>query len=149
MSRPTRYSARSDPAIRQILARGRIGESYNVGGDNQKTNLEVVNAICALLDEARPNRKSPHSTLISFVKDRPGHDHRYAMDSTKISSQIGWKAAESFDSGLRKTVAWYLANRWWWEPIWARRYHGERLGMAARPEPNPSRAKSGLPRDDG
>jgi dTDP-glucose 4,6-dehydratase len=73
----------------------------------------VVNAICALLDEARPNRKSPHSTLISFVKDRPGHDRRYAMDATKISDELGWKPAESFDSGLRKTVAWYLDNPDW------------------------------------
>ena len=100
-------------AIRQVLERGRVGESYNVGGYNQKTNLEVVNAICALLDEARPNRKSPHSMLISFVKDRPGHDRRYAMDAAKITIQIGWTPSESFDSGLRKTVAWYLDNPDW------------------------------------
>ena len=100
-------------AIRQILARGRVGNSYNVGGDNQKTNLEVVNSICALLDEARPNRASPHSALISLVKDRPGHDRRYAMDASNIRSQIGWKPAESFESGLRKTVAWYLDNPDW------------------------------------
>ncbi len=100
-------------AIRQVLQHGRVGESYNVGGYNQKTNLEVVNAICALLDEARPNRKSPHSMLISFVKDRPGHDRRYAMDAAKITIQIGWTPSESFDSGLRKTVAWYLDNPDW------------------------------------
>ena len=100
-------------AIRQVLERGRVGESYNVGGFNQKTNLEVVNAICALLDEARPNRKSPHSMLISFVKDRPGHDRRYAMDAAKITIQIGWTPSETFDSGLRKTVAWYLDNPDW------------------------------------
>jgi len=122
-------------AIRQVLARGRVGESYNVGGNNQKTNLEVVNAICALLDEARPNRKSPHSTLISFVKDRPGHDHRYAMDSTKISSQIGWKAAESFDSGLRKTVAWYLDNPDWVAHVTSGAYrHWIEKNYAARGE---------------
>ncbi len=100
-------------AIRRVLERGRVGESYNVGGYNQKTNLEVVNAICSLLDEARPNRKSPHSMLISFVKDRPGHDRRYAMDAAKIAIQLEWTPSESFDSGLRKTVAWYLDNPDW------------------------------------
>jgi len=100
-------------AIRQVLERGRIGETYNVGGHNQKTNLEVVNAICALLDEARPHSKIRHSTLISFVKDRPGHDRRYAMDFSKIAIQLGWAPSETFDSGLRKTVAWYLDNPDW------------------------------------
>jgi len=100
-------------AIREVLARGGIGESYNVGGNSQKTNLEVVNAVCALLDEARPNRERSHSDLISFVKDRPGHDRRYAIDARKISSQLAWKPAESFESGLRKTVAWYLDNPDW------------------------------------
>jgi dTDP-glucose 4,6-dehydratase len=100
-------------AIRQVLANGRIGEAYNVGGHNQKTNLEVVNAICALLDEARPHSKIRHSTLISFVKDRPGHDRRYAMDFSKIAIQLGWAPSETFESGLRKTVAWYLDNPEW------------------------------------
>ena len=100
-------------AIRQVLAGGRVGESYNVGGHNQKTNLEVVNAICALLDEARPHSKIRHSTLISFVKDRPGHDQRYAMDFSKIAIQLGWAPSETFESGLRKTVAWYLDNPEW------------------------------------
>lgn len=100
-------------AIREVLARGGVGETYNVGGNSQRTNLEVVNAVCALLDEARPNRKSSHSGLISFVKDRPGHDRRYAIDAGKISSQLGWKPAEGFESGLRKTVAWYLDNPDW------------------------------------
>jgi dTDP-glucose 4,6-dehydratase len=100
-------------AIRQVLASGRIGETYNVGGHNQKTNLEVVNAICALLDEARPHSKIRHSTLISFVKDRPGHDRRYAMDFSKIAIQLGWAPSETFESGLRKTVAWYLDNPDW------------------------------------
>jgi dTDP-glucose 4,6-dehydratase len=100
-------------AIRQVLAGGRVGESYNVGGHNQKTNLEVVNAICALLDEARPHSKIRHSTLISFVKDRPGHDRRYAMDFSKIAIQLGWAPSETFESGLRKTVAWYLDNPEW------------------------------------
>src|SRR5690349_5446162 len=100
-------------AIRQVLERGRIGESYNVGGHNQKTNLEVVHAISALLDEARPHSEIRHSTLISFVKDRPGHDRRYAMDFSKIAIQLGWAPSETFDSGLRKTVAWYLNNPEW------------------------------------
>jgi dTDP-glucose 4,6-dehydratase len=99
-------------AIHAVLARGRPGESYNVGGSNEKTNMEVVNAICALLDEARPS-KGPHASLISHVKDRPGHDRRYAMNASKISQELGWKPAESFDSGLRKTVAWYLDNPDW------------------------------------
>ena len=100
-------------AIRQVLDRGRIGESYNIGGHNQKTNIEVVNAICSLLDEARPHSKIRHSALITFVKDRPGHDRRYAMDFAKIAIQIGWAPSETFDSGLRKTVAWYLDNPDW------------------------------------
>ena len=100
-------------AIRQVLSQGRLGETYNVGGHNQKTNLEVVNAICALLDEARPHSKTRHSTLITFVKDRPGHDKRYAMDFSKIAIQLGWAPSETFDSGLRKTVAWYLDNPEW------------------------------------
>jgi dTDP-glucose 4,6-dehydratase len=99
-------------AIRQVLAKGRAGEGYNVGGGNQKSNLEVVRAVCALLDEARPSR-GPHANLITFVKDRPGHDRRYAIDATKISRELGWKPAESFESGLRKTAAWYLDNPEW------------------------------------
>jgi dTDP-glucose 4,6-dehydratase len=100
-------------AIRQVLAQGRVGESYNVGGHNQKTNIEVVTAICTLLDEAKPNSKVRHSNLITFVKDRPGHDRRYAMDFSKIALQLGWAPSETFESGLRKTVAWYLDNPEW------------------------------------
>jgi len=100
-------------AIREVLTRGRIGETYNIGGHSQKTNLEVVNSICSLLDEARPHSKIRHSTLITFVKDRPGHDRRYAMDFAKIAIQLGWAPSETFDSGLRKTVAWYLDNPEW------------------------------------
>jgi dTDP-glucose 4,6-dehydratase len=100
-------------AIRQVLERGRVGECYNVGGNSERTNLEVVKAVCTLLDEARPSRKTGHASLISFVKDRPGHDHRYAIDAGKISRELGWKPKESFESGLRKTVAWYLDNADW------------------------------------
>ena len=119
-------------ALHAVLTGGRPGESYNIGSDGERTNLEVVTAICALLDEmlpASPHR--PHARLITFVADRPGHDRRYAMDAAKIAGELGWRPRESFDSGLRRTVAWYLANRWWWEPIWAGRYRGDRLGTVA------------------
>jgi dTDP-glucose 4,6-dehydratase len=116
-------------ALHAVLTQGRPGESYNIGGDGERTNLEIVTALCALLDEALPN--SPHrvhADLITFVADRPGHDRRYAMDATKLNTELGWQPRESVDSGLRKTVAWYLDNRWWWEPIWLERYRGARLG---------------------
>jgi dTDP-glucose 4,6-dehydratase len=119
-------------ALFAILGEGRVGECYNVGGNAERTNLDTVTAICRLLDEMLPDSAyRPHEQLITFVSDRPGHDRRYAMDITKIGDELGWTPRETFDSGLRKTVAWYLENRWWWEPIWARRYHGERLGVAA------------------
>jgi dTDP-glucose 4,6-dehydratase len=115
-----------------ILSEGRTGESYNLGGAAECTNLDVVIAICRLLDEMLPNSTHrPHDRLVTFVADRPGHDRRYAMDTVKVVRKLGWTPRESFDSGLRKTVAWYLDNRWWWEPIWSRRYRGERLGIAA------------------
>ncbi|HEY6720557.1 MAG TPA: dTDP-glucose 4,6-dehydratase [Burkholderiales bacterium] len=100
-------------AIRAVLAHGRAGETYNIGGNAEKTNLEMVDAICRLLDEAQPHRKTPHAELITFVKDRPGHDRRYAMDAGKMSREFGWKPAENFESGLRKTVAWFLDNPDW------------------------------------
>jgi dTDP-glucose 4,6-dehydratase len=116
-------------ALHAILTRGRPGESYNVGGDGERTNLQVVTAICSLLDEMLPESPHrPHERLITFVTDRPGHDRRYAMDAGKIQRELGWRPRESFATGLRKTVAWYLENRWWWEPIWAERYPGIRLG---------------------
>jgi dTDP-glucose 4,6-dehydratase len=118
-------------ALFTILTLGKSGESYNAGGNAERTNLDVVRSICRLLDEMLPQSVNrPHERLIAFVADRPGHDRRYAMDTTKINRELGWAPQESFDSGLRKTVAWYLDNRWWWEPIWTRRYSGERLGMA-------------------
>ena len=101
-------------AIRLALAKGRLGETYNVGGRNERTNLDVVHIVCSLLDELNPrvDGKS-YSTQISFVKDRPGHDQRYAINATKLENELGWKAAENFDSGIRKTVQWYLANPEW------------------------------------
>jgi dTDP-glucose 4,6-dehydratase len=114
-----------------ILAEGRAGQSYNLGGGAERTNLAVVTAICRLLDEMLPgSSNSPHERLITFVTDRPGHDRRYAMDIAKIARHLHWTPRETFDSGLRRTVAWYLENRWWWEPIWSRSYRGERLGTA-------------------
>jgi dTDP-glucose 4,6-dehydratase len=99
-------------AIRAVLKTGTSGETYNVGGKNEKTNLEVVHTICAILDELKP-AKSKYADLITFVKDRPGHDRRYAIDPTKIERDIRWQPAETFETGIRKTVAWYLANDAW------------------------------------
>jgi len=99
-------------AIRAVLERGRIGETYCVGGRAEKTNLDVVNTLCDLLDELHPS-SGPHRRLITYVKDRPGHDRRYAIDCTKLETELGWKQQESFETGLRKTVQWYLANDTW------------------------------------
>ena len=116
-------------ALFAILTGGRPGESYNVGGEGERTNLAVVSRICALLDEFLPQSPHrPHQGLVSFVTDRPGHDRRYAMDAQKLCRELGWQAREDFESGLRKTVRWYLDNRWWWEPIWSASYRGARLG---------------------
>jgi dTDP-glucose 4,6-dehydratase len=116
-------------ALYTILRDAPAGECYNLGGEAERTNLEVVRAICRLLDELMPDSpQRPHERQIRFVADRPGHDRRYAMDNDKIRGALGWQPHESFDSGLRKTVAWFLENRWWWQPIWSQRYRGERLG---------------------
>ncbi|MBV9828149.1 MAG: dTDP-glucose 4,6-dehydratase [Alphaproteobacteria bacterium] len=117
-------------ALHAVLTRGRPGETYNIGGDGERTNIEIVTGICALLDELLPqSRHRPHADLISFVTDRPGHDKRYAMDAAKVTAELGWQPRETVESGLRKTVEWYLGNRWWWEPIWSQRYRGDRLGV--------------------
>jgi len=99
-------------ALRLVLEKGRIGENYNIGGWNEKTNLEVVQSICTILDELHP-QGAPHNQLISYVQDRPGHDKRYAIDATKVERELGWKPEETFESGLRKTVQWFLANQDW------------------------------------
>ena len=129
-------------ALHAVLARGRPGESYNIGGDGERTNIDVVTAICALLDElAPPSPHRPHARLITLVPDRPGHDRRYAMNADKIRAELGWRPRETFETGLRKTVAWYLANRAWWQPIWRGRYQGDRLGALPRATAPPERAE--------
>ncbi|HMH16086.1 MAG TPA: dTDP-glucose 4,6-dehydratase [Edaphobacter sp.] len=105
-------------AIRTVLQSGRIGETYNVGGNNQRANLDVVNTLCSLLDELVPNSPhKPHAQLIKYVQDRPGHDRRYAIDASKIQRELNWFPQESFETGLRKTVEWYLANSTWVEDV--------------------------------
>jgi dTDP-glucose 4,6-dehydratase len=145
-------------ALVTVVETGGVGETYNVGGRNERTNLEVVETICDILDELRPlsdgndersflndgeEPNQPPTTnhqpkkqiksykdLICFVADRPGHDARYAIDASKLEMELGWKAQENFDTGIRKTVQWYLDNDWWWRPIREGRYSGERLGRA-------------------
>ena len=115
-------------ALHLILTKGVPGEKYNVGGRNERTNLQVVQAICDVLDGIMP-AAAPRRSLITFVKDRPGHDQRYAIDASKLERELGWRAQEDFDSGLVKTVTWYLENETWWKPLRERVYTGERLGL--------------------
>ena len=116
-------------ALITIVRDGVPGEKYNVGGNAERTNMDVVKTICALLDERLPDSPHrPHESLITFVADRPGHDARYAIDASKIKRELGWVPSVSFEEGIAKTVDWYLDNRWWWEEIRASKYAGERLG---------------------
>jgi dTDP-glucose 4,6-dehydratase len=117
-------------ALHTILTRGRLGEKYNVGGRNEWTNIDIVRVICRILDRDAP-AAAPRESLIRHVADRPGHDARYAIDATKLETELGWKARENFASGIEKTVAWYLANEWWWRPLREKVYAGERLGLVA------------------
>lgn len=115
-------------ALDLIASQGRLGEKYNVGGSNERRNIDVVKRICSLMDELRP-KATPHADLITYVTDRPGHDVRYAIDATKLETELGWKAEENFDSGIERTVRWYLNNEWWWQPLRDGVYSGERLGV--------------------
>ena len=118
-------------ALLQVVTEGEVGETYNIGGHNEKKNIEVVEAICDLLEELAPNKPSGvvhYRDLITFVKDRPGHDARYAIDASKIERKLGWVPEESFETGLRKTVQWYLENKQWWERVLSGAYRLERIG---------------------
>ena len=116
-------------ALLMVLEKGAVGRSYNIGGENEATNIDLVRKICAILDRKRPDA-APHAGLIEFVTDRPGHDLRYAIDATRIRSELGWKPSVTLDEGLERTVDWYLANESWWRPLQARQGVGERLGVA-------------------
>jgi dTDP-glucose 4,6-dehydratase len=118
-------------ALILVAEKGRVGENYNIGGWNERTNIEVVRTICQLVDEMAPsNAIGPREKLISYVTDRPGHDLRYAIDASKIERELGWRPSETFETGLRKTVSWYLDNQAWWERVRSGVYQGERLGVA-------------------
>jgi len=117
-------------AIHTVLAKGEMGETYNIGGNNEIKNIDVVTIICSLLDEISPRENgSSYSDLITFVKDRPGHDFRYAIDAGKIRNDLGWSPNESFETGIRKTIHWYLDNQNWWKAIQDNNYRQERLGV--------------------
>lgn len=114
-------------ALHTILLNGRVGQTYNVGGRSERKNIDVVRRVCAILDEMKP-AGAPHAQHITFVEDRPGHDRRYAIDCSKLEDELGWRAQETFESGLAKTVHWYLDNDWWWRPLRGGVYDGRRLG---------------------
>ena len=120
-------------ALYQVVTEGEIGETYNIGGHNEKANIEVVHTICTLLEELVPNKPqgvARYEDLITYVKDRPGHDVRYAIDAAKIGRELGWTPQETFDSGIRKTVEWYLNNKTWWSRVLDGSYNRERLGAS-------------------
>jgi dTDP-glucose 4,6-dehydratase len=120
-------------ALRLVLEKGATGETYNIGGHNEKTNLEVVKTICALLDELVPDSPQvPHASLITYVSDRPGHDLRYAIDADKIKNTLGWMPEETFETGIRKTIQWYLDNPAWCQHVQDGSYQRERLGITTK-----------------
>ena len=117
-------------ALHRVFERGIPGETYNIGGNSERRNIDVVKTICKALDRLQPKQGGgSYSQQISFVADRPGHDHRYAIDSSKMRDELGWKAEVSFEAGIEKTVRWYLDRRDWWGPIIDRRYDTARLGL--------------------
>lgn len=127
-------------ALIEIARHGRPGETYNVGGDTERTNIEIVELICAILDEKRPG-EAPHKNLITFVQDRPGHDLRYAIDSSKLKTELGWSPQTELEDGLRQTVDWYLTNEDWWEPLRDKVYGGGRLGLVEQHDNTAEAAK--------
>jgi dTDP-glucose 4,6-dehydratase len=117
-------------ALELVVTKGVVGESYNIGGRAERTNLSVVQSICEALDAKRPRSNgTSYGDLIAFVSDRPGHDRRYAIDPSKIERDLGWRSLETFESGLARTIDWYLENEWWWRPLRKDRYEGGRLGL--------------------
>lgn len=121
-------------ALYKVVTEGMVGETYNIGGHNEKQNIEVVHTLCNLLEELAPNKPAGvqrYEDLVTYVKDRPGHDLRYAIDASKIERELGWKPEETFESGLRKTVIWYLNNKQWWQAVLDGSYKMERLGQGA------------------
>ena len=117
-------------AIYTIIEKGKIGETYNVGGNNEIQNIEIVNTICSILDEIKPSENgNSYTDLITYVKDRPGHDFRYAIDSSKLKNELNWSPNETFESGIKKTINWYLENQSWWQDIQNSTYQQERLGV--------------------
>lgn len=118
-------------ALLLVLARGAVGRSYNIGGENERSNLELVHTLCAILDEIRPRQSGSHADQIAFVTDRPGHDARYAIDPTRMRTELGWRPSMTVEEGLRRTVVWYLENEAWWRPLQARHGVGRRLGVTA------------------
>ncbi len=118
-------------ALLLVLARGAVGRSYNIGGENERSNLDLVRMLCEILDEMRPRARGSYAEQITFVPDRPGHDARYAIDPARLRDELGWRPAVSVEEGLRRTVAWYLDNEAWWRPLQARQGVGARLGVRA------------------
>ena len=116
-------------AIQCVLENGQVGETYNIGGDNEVKNIDIVNAICRILNELSPRKNGNYEELINFVQDRPGHDFRYAIDSTKFNMELGWKPKTSFSDGIKDTIKWYLKNENWWKMINDNSYQQERLGV--------------------
>jgi len=120
-------------ALCLVLERGKLGETYNIGGNAERRNIDVARAVCVAMDERMPDSPhAPHASLIESVTDRPGHDRRYAMDTSKITRELGWRPRQNFKSGLGDTVTWYLDNRQWWERIISGDYRVERLGLGPK-----------------
>ena len=118
-------------ALLLVLQKGAVGRSYNIGGENERSNLELVRTLCSILDEMQPRESGSYADQITFVPDRPGHDARYAIDPTRIREDLGWRPSVTVEEGLRRTVAWYLANESWWRPLQSRSGVGARLGITA------------------